>query len=117
MSFLEVPQEAYLASTLAVYENRRVEALRDIYLRAYQRSSERYQALRRSMGEPDPFRLRYRTLLREAVRLIVRTSQNVEAIHRGLAGFLEAEVPPEDRLRFQVAAAQALRNLNEGTQA
>lgn len=115
LSFSDVPREAYLASTLAIYENRRVEALRDVYLWAYQRSSERYQAIRKSMGEPDPFRLRYRAQLREAVRQIVRASRSVPEVQKGIADYLTSAVPTEDRLRFQVVVSQELRNLNEGT--
>lgn len=115
LSFSDVPREAYLASTLAVYEGRRMEALRDVYLWAYQRSSERYQAIRQSMGEPDPFRLRYREKLRESVRQIVRSAQSAAAVQRDLATYLIAAVPAEDQIRFQVVVAQELRNLNEGT--
>ena len=117
LSFTDVPREAYLSSTLAVYENRRVEALRDVYLWAYQRSSERYQAIRRSMGEPDPFRLRYRTQLREAVRQIVGSSRSVPDVGKGIKDYLEAIVPAEDRIRFQAVVSQELKNLNEGTYA
>ena len=117
LAFSDVPRDAYLSSTLAVYENRRVEALRDVYLWAYQRSSERYQAIRKSMGEPDPFRLRYRAQLREAVRQIVRASRSVPEAQKGIADYLKAVVPTEDRIRFQVVVSQELRNLNEGTYA
>ena len=117
LSFLDVSREAYLSATLAVYENRRVEALRDVYLWAYQRSSERYQAIRRSMGEPDPFRLRYRAQLRDAVRQIVRVSRSVPDVRKGIVAYLEAMVPTEDRIRFQAVVSQELRNLNEGTYA
>ena len=115
LSFSDVPREAYLASTLAVYEGRRMEALRDVYLWAYQRSSERYQAIRQSMGEPDPFRLRYREQLREAVRQIVRSAKSAAEVQGGLATYLMAAVPAEDQIRFQVVVLQELRNLNEGT--
>jgi hypothetical protein len=117
LSFSDVPREAYLSSTLAVYENHRVEALRDVYLWAYQQSSERYQAIRRSMGEPDPFRLRYRAQLREAVRQIVRASRSVPEVRKGIVDYLEAVVPTEDRIRFQAVVSQELRNLNDGTYA
>lgn len=117
LSFTDVPREAYLLSTLAVYENRRMEALRDVFLWAYQRSSERYQAIRKSMGEPDPFRLRFRAQLREAVRQIVRSSRSVPEVQKGIATYLETVVPAEDRIRFQAVVSQELRNLNEGTYA
>ncbi len=117
LSFTDVPREAYLSSTLAVYEYRRMEALRDVYLWAYQRSCERYQAIRKSMGEPDSFRLRFRAQLREAVRQIVRPSRSASEIQKGIATYLEAAVPAEERIRFQAVISQELRNLNEGTYA
>ena len=117
LSFTDVPREVYLSSTLAVYENNRVEALRDVYLWAYQRSSERYQVIRKSTGEPDPFRLRFRAQLREAVRQIVRSSRSVPEIQMGIATYLAAVVPAEDRIRFQAVVSQELRNLNDGTYA
>lgn len=88
-----------------------------MYLWAYQQSSERYQAIRRSMGEPDPFRLRYRAQLREAVRQVVRASRSVPEIRESIVSFLEAVVPAEERIRFQAVMSQELRNLNEGTYA
>ncbi len=117
LSFSDVPRDWYLASTLAVYENQRVEALREVYLWAYQRSSERYQAIRSSLGGPDPFRLRYRAQVQEGVRQLVRSSRTVPEIQQGIANYLEAVVPTEDRIRFHVVLSQELRNLNEGTYA
>jgi fido (protein-threonine AMPylation protein) len=116
LAFSDVPRDAYLASTLAVYEYRRIEALRDVYLWAYQRSCERYQVIRRSLGEPDPFRLRYRAPLREAVGQVVRSSRSVPELRAHVAASM-AMVPAEDRIRFQAVVSQELRNLNEGTYA
>jgi Fic family protein len=117
LSFSDVSRDWYLASTLAVYENQRVEALRDVYVWAYQRSCGRYQAIRSSLGEPDPFRLRYRAQLQEGVRQVVRASRSVPELQQGIANYVEVVVPTEDRLRFQAVLSQELRNLNEGTYA
>ena len=56
---LGVPRRDYLEATLAVYELNRVELLREVFAWAYERSCQRYGALRAMLGEPDPFRLRY----------------------------------------------------------
>ncbi|HSI60616.1 MAG TPA: Fic family protein [Ideonella sp.] len=93
LSFVEVPGPAYIEGTLGVYELTRVELLRDVFVWAYQRSCERYLAIRQSVGEPDAFRLKYRAALAEVVQDIVR---------RGLRG-TPAEV--EDLARELVAAA------------
>ena len=63
MSFVHVPERAYIDGVLAVYELNRVELLRDVFVWAYERSSAGYSAVRQSLGEPDPFRLRYRALV------------------------------------------------------
>jgi hypothetical protein len=116
LSFIDVSGEAYTLATLAVYEARRIEALRDVFLWAYRRSAERYRAIRQSLGEPDPFRLRYRDSLRAAVRQMVQARVLDQDIPHWIAAFVEASgIPPAERTRFQAVAMQELRNLNEGT--
>lgn len=68
LSFVDVPKRAYIDGMSGVYELNRVELLRDMFVWASQRSSARYSAARQSLGEPDPFRLRYRVLVAELVR-------------------------------------------------
>lgn len=60
LSFVGVPVRDYIEGILGVYELNRIELLRDVFAWAYERSCARYAAVRRSLGEPDPFRLRYR---------------------------------------------------------
>jgi hypothetical protein len=116
LSFIDVPREIYTMATLAVYEVRRVEALRDVFLWAYQRSAERYRAIRQSMGEPDPFRLRHRDALRDVVRLMVREQVPPMAIPERIAAYLtRSALPVAEHARFHAAVLQELRNLNEGT--
>ncbi len=115
LSFTDLPREPYTLATVAVYENRRIEALRDVFLWAYQRSAERYQALRQSMGDPEPFRLRYRAALREAVRQVVRNLEDPKSLPAHVALFAKSAIPEEDQRRFQALALQELRNLHEGT--
>ncbi len=116
LSFVDLPRDAYTLATLGVYEQRRVEALREVYLWAYQRSAERYRAVVKSLGEPDAFRLRYRNELRELIRTLVQELPPPEQLESRLAVLSEAHVPTaSDRPRFQAVAHQELRNLNEGT--
>jgi len=115
LSFVDLPREAYTLATLGLYEQRRIEALRDVYLWAYQRSAERYRAIIKSLGEPDPFRLRYRDAVRELVRTIVQELPAPSDLDARIAALSEAQVPNGDRPRFQALALQELQNLNEGT--
>ena len=67
LSFVDVPPAAYISAMLGVYELNRIELLRDVFAWAYKRSCARYSAVRQSLGEPDPFRLRYRALIFDTV--------------------------------------------------
>src|SRR5258708_12397817 len=72
MSFVVVPERAYTAGTLGVYEMTRTELLRDVFVWAYERSCLRYVVVRDSIAEPDRFRMRYRQALTDVVSQIVR---------------------------------------------
>ena len=50
----------------------KVNLLKDLFISAYERSAARYAAVRQSLGEPDPFRLRHRAQLREVIGEIIR---------------------------------------------
>ena len=82
LTFLDVPERAYTCAMLGVYEPTRVELLRDLYLWAYERSTQEYLAIRQTLAEPDPLRLlvpfpqRRPAPLREpGARLLVQISQ------------------------------------------
>jgi len=75
LSFVDVPQQAYVDGMIGVYELNRIELLRDIYVWAYERSCQQYVAVQQQLVPPDTFRLRYRNELAETVRAIVRDGQ------------------------------------------
>ena len=72
LSFVDVLPAAYTEGTLGVYELRRIELLRDVYVWAYERSCEKYRVVVESLGKPDPIRLRYRGALRAVVEEVVQ---------------------------------------------
>ena len=72
LSFTDVPQRTYTEAILGVYELNDVALLKDVFFWAYERSAAQYAAVRQSLGEPDPFRLKYRTELRDTVAAIIR---------------------------------------------
>lgn len=115
LSFVDLPREVYTLATLGLYEQARIEALRDVYLWAYQRSAERYRAIVKSLGEPDPFRLKYREALRELVRAVVLELPVPVDLEARVAALSEARAPREELPRFAAVALQDLHNLNEGT--
>ncbi|MBX3287919.1 MAG: Fic family protein [Acidobacteria bacterium] len=71
LSFTDVEQSAYVSAILGVYEKKDVSLLRDLYVWAYNRSAHRYSAVQQSLGEPDPLKLRYRSVIQEIVRTII----------------------------------------------
>ncbi|MCP4183420.1 MAG: Fic family protein, partial [Hyphomicrobiales bacterium] len=82
LSFIDVPERAYIDGTLAVYEFNQIDLLRDVFSWAYERSCQRYLAITLTMAEPDPLRIRYREALILVVQAIIRnrkmpSAQNV----------------------------------------
>ena len=112
LSFIDVPERAYVEGTLGVYELKRVDLLRDVFVWAYERSCQRYMAIRGTMAEPDPVRLRYREALITVVSEIVRSlkSPGADAVHSVAAPL----VPREDLESITELALADLRNLHDG---
>ncbi len=114
LSFIDVPEEPYVAGILGVYELNRVELLRDVFAWAYQRSCARYAAIHQSLGEPDPFKLRYRSLIQQAVAEVVRGGLDKEHATPQLREFARGQVEEQDRARFLAAVEAELVSLHEG---
>lgn len=112
LSFIDVPERAYVEGTLGVYEMTRVELLCDVFVWAYERSCQRYMAIRETVAEPDPLRLRYREVLIAMVGDIVRGLKSPSA------ALVRAEVAPlvpgEDLEQVTELALADLRQLHEG---
>lgn len=114
LSFIDVPVRSYIDGTLAVYELRRVELLRDVFMWAYARSCAQYRVVRDATAQPDPIRLRYRDALETVVQDVVRGSVVpstpwIEAWARANA------VPAADVDAFVEQAMGMLLGLNEAT--
>jgi hypothetical protein len=114
LSFVDVPERAYVEGTLGVYELRRVDLLRDVFAWAYERSCEQYRVVRDGMAQPDPFRLRYRAALGEAVRDTVLSGAppRTESLRAWAAAH---DVPDEDQEPFAERALGLLVGLHEGS--
>ena len=114
LSFVDVPERAYIDATLAVYELNRVELLRDVFVWAYQRSCARYSAVRQSLGEPDPFRLKYRTQIRNFVAKVVQECLDKRVAVGWIARKTGEEIPVDNRGRFIEIIETELGALHEG---
>ncbi len=117
LSFVGVPERAYVEGTLGVYEYTRIDLLRDVFLFAYERSCAQYRAVREAMGQPDPIRLRYRpqiaTLVRETV--LAGKAPRIGELRIWAESRADPAVAPEDRDRFAEIALDVLVNLHDGS--
>lgn len=114
LSFVDVPSPAYIDGILGVYELNRVELLRDVFVWAYERSCARYGVVRQTLGEPDPFRLRYREILKEVVYTIVSKQMDKQLADIFVRQQAGEKIKEEDRARFIEVAETELLSLHEG---
>ena len=114
LSFVDVPERAYIDGILGVYELNRIELLRDVFVWAYERSCARYSAVRQSLGEPDLFRLRYRTLVAGTVAEIVHRHMDKKAAGAFIKQRSVEDVPQQDRARFAEVVETEMMSLHEG---
>lgn len=113
LSFVDVPQPDYVNAILGVYELNQVEYLRDVFVWAYERSCARYSAIRQSLGEPDPFRLRYRLPLMDVIGDVVRGVMDKKTAVSFLSHRVPELVPVEDQAKFIVMAESELASLHD----
>lgn len=114
LSFVDVPWRAYTDGILGVYELNRIELLRDVFVWAYERSCARYSAVRQSLGEPDPFRLRYRIQILETVTEIIRNGVTSKAATSLIKRRAIESIAPEDRTRFIEVVETEIMSIHEG---
>ncbi len=114
LSFENVSRDLYTEAVLGVYELNRVELLRDVFVWAYERSAARYAAVRQSLGEPDPFRMRHRMALRELVTNVVRGCMDVGRATPAIESWCEQYITEQERERFREMVERELLSLHEG---
>jgi len=112
LSFIDVPERAYIDAMLGVYEQNRIELLRDVFAWAYERSCQQYLAVRRELVPPDTFRLRYRQALSETIKAIIlqRQAPNKKTVMAAIS----LSVPEEDHDKFVKLALEEFEDLHEG---
>lgn len=112
LTFLDVPEQAYSRATLGVYEMTRVELLRDLYLWAYERSTQEYLAIKQELVEPDPLRLAWRALIKQTIREVVTQPQlePLSCIQQAVA----MHVAEGEQANVQALMVEELRRLHEG---
>jgi Fic family protein len=114
LSFVDVSRQTYTEAVLGVYELNEIDLLKDVFIWAYERSAARYAAVRQSLGEPDPFRLRYREQLRELIADLVRTLVMRKDAATRIAAWSNNKIAADDRRRFVEIVESELTSLHEG---
>ena len=114
LSFTDVPRDTYTEAMLGVYELNKIDLLKDVFIWAYERSSARYAAVRQSLGEPDPFRLRHRARLREIIGIVIRERTNRKEAAAKIVAWAKEKIDPPERQRFTEVAESELMSLHEG---
>lgn len=113
LSFIDVPHDLYIKGLLGIYELNRVELLKDVFLWAYERSSGRYAVIRQSLGEPDPFRLKYRESMRTQITHIIAAAINKKEA-AAMIKKASLQLPEEDQAKFIETTETELLSLHEG---
>ncbi len=114
LSFSEVPRSAYTEAVLGVYELNKVDLLKDVFIWAYEKSAEHYLAVRQSLGEPDPFRQRYRQDLRQLEGDVVRGRLDRKEAAAFISDWVNKNVTEGERDTFREMVESDLLGLHEG---
>ena len=114
LSFVDVEAEDYLNGLIGIYELNRIEYLRDVFVWAYARSVQRHTAVRQSLGDPDPFRLKYRSQIGSCVRDIVQGKLMRDAVIGWIRQTAAKDISAADQARFIDTIEVELRGLHEG---
>ena len=113
LSFIDVPDDLYTDGIKAVYELNEIDLLKDVFLWAYERSATRYAVIRQSLGDPDPFKLKYRNQIRELIAKIMIDGLNSKDASK-LITEVSATLPKEDKAQFSEAVETEILALHEG---
>lgn len=113
LSFVDVPNDLYVSSTIAVYEFNRIDLLKEVFIWAYQRSATRYAAIRQTVIAPDPFRLQYREQIRRLISPIVNTPMTQSQATQYIKAQAN-ELPSADQAQFISSVESELLSIHEG---
>jgi len=114
LSFIDVEVHDYLGGLIAVYELNKFEYLRDVFVWAYQRSCQQYKAVRQSLGEPDPFRLKYRSEIGKCILDIVSSNLHGKERKESIAFHAQQHIAKADQDQFFKVIDIELNALHEG---
>jgi hypothetical protein len=114
LSFVDVPEQIYINGLLGVYELNQIELLVEVFAWAYERSCLRYSAAQKTLGDPDPFRVLYRTLRKETVAIVVRGKMDKKSATAFIRKQAKDMIPDSDQMKFIEVIETELMSLHEG---
>jgi fido (protein-threonine AMPylation protein) len=116
LAFLDVTPDDYALAMIGVYERHDVSIAAELFEWTYRRSMARYKVVLDATGAADPFRLKHRETLNQAVARVVRDGQSAKtaieklAIDRGereaFARLLDTELAalgPHNSARYRLS--------------
>ncbi len=113
LTFLDVSEKAYSRAILAIYELNSIDLLRDLYVWAYERSSQTYLAIKRDLSDPDPLRLKYHTFIRHSISNMVR--ENLRPTTPNIAKICQLDISdPHEARQVEALLHDEFRRLHEG---
>ncbi|MDD5107171.1 MAG: Fic family protein [Desulfuromonadaceae bacterium] len=112
LTFIDVPDRAYIDATLGICELNRVDLLSDLFVWAYERSTREYVVVSKSLAEPEPLRLQYRLQLHEIVADIVRKLR--VDVHQAIKQYADEQLGKEDRQAFAEMVQEEIKRLHKG---
>ena len=112
LTFIGLPENCYSAALLGVYESTRVEALRDVYVWAYERSTQEYLAIKQNLETPDPLRLQWRQLIKQTLHDVLSQPDQdpLDVINSKVAG----EVPQSEQKDVRDLIIEELKRVHIG---
>lgn len=114
LSFSGVSEQAYVDGLIGIYEFNKIELMRDIFVWAYERSVAHFGAIKQSLGEPDPFRLKYHAEMIEIISNIIKQKIVKEKIQPFITEWINAKLPEQDKEQFINVIVEELNGLHEG---
>ncbi|MGI9322428.1 MAG: Fic family protein [Pseudomonadales bacterium] len=114
LSFVDVPAEDYTEAMLGVYEMQRPDLLKEVFIWAYEHSAIQYRAVRQTLGDPDPFRLKHRLPLKGVIRVIVQGKLNRKTAFTRIADWAREHIAAPEQEKFREVAENEILSLHEG---
>ncbi len=113
LSFVDVPKDDYIKSLIYFYETGDHMPALEVFAWAYERSSNQYEVVEKSIGVIDSYRIKYRSARKQAIGQIIREMMVGEEVLAHLEQFcVENQIKDADK--FISIATVELDRLHSG---